>query len=493
MASLDFPLSPTVGQQYTANGSTWTWDGVSWLAVNGPASGFSGFSGYSGFSGFSGVGLSGVSGISGYSGYSGIGFSGFSGYSGETGISGYSGYSGLTGPTVYPSSGVAVSTGSAWGSSLTATDANTASALVQRDASGNFSAGTIAANINGSVGEGTQNIGLFSNLGVGTASPAANYKVTLSTGGIKLSGTQSGNVTGAIDTQSYLLANGSLQYLNYFKANGLGGSNVSKLYGGYFVSATAASAYTTNEVAGVFVDNHSKGAGSTIGSAFGVYIKDQTSGTFNYGLYTDVSAGSLKYNIYAGGTAQNFFGGYIGVGSQPQDFAAISFAPTITTNFLYGIELSPSLSAGSNIIQGLRSRFRSSTGTHTSVVSVYAGLDGFSAGSTITTGYGVRVTKPSGSAGTLYGVASEIDAATNYWNIYASGTANNYFAGNVGIGTLSPTAKLDVSSDVIRLRTSKTPASASAAGNAGDIAWDSNYIYVCVATNTWTRAAINTW
>jgi len=152
MASLDFPLSPTVGQQYTANGSTWTWDGVSWLAVNGPASGFSGFSGYSGFSGFSGVGLSGVSGISGYSGYSGIGFSGFSGYSGETGISGYSGYSGLTGPTVYPSSGVAVSTGSAWGSSLTATDANTASALVQRDASGNFSAGTIAANINGSVG-----------------------------------------------------------------------------------------------------------------------------------------------------------------------------------------------------------------------------------------------------------------------------------------------------------------------------------------------------
>ena len=34
MASLDFPASPTVGQTYTANGSTWTWDGVSWLATN---------------------------------------------------------------------------------------------------------------------------------------------------------------------------------------------------------------------------------------------------------------------------------------------------------------------------------------------------------------------------------------------------------------------------------------------------------------------------
>ena len=34
MAVLNFPASPTVGQQYTANGSTWTWDGVSWLAYN---------------------------------------------------------------------------------------------------------------------------------------------------------------------------------------------------------------------------------------------------------------------------------------------------------------------------------------------------------------------------------------------------------------------------------------------------------------------------
>ena len=34
MAALDFPASPTVGQTYTANGSTWTWDGVSWLATN---------------------------------------------------------------------------------------------------------------------------------------------------------------------------------------------------------------------------------------------------------------------------------------------------------------------------------------------------------------------------------------------------------------------------------------------------------------------------
>ena len=66
-------------------------------------------------------------------------------------------------------------------------------------------------------------------------------------------------------------------------------------------------------------------------------------------------------------------------------------------------------------------------------------------------------------------------------------------SGNVGIGTSSPTAKLDVNTDTVRVRTAKTPASATAAGNAGDICWDSSYVYVCVATNTWKRAAIATW
>ena len=38
-----------------------------------------------------------------------------------------------------------------------------------------------------------------------------------------------------------------------------------------------------------------------------------------------------------------------------------------------------------------------------------------------------------------------------------------------------------------------TPASATAAGVAGTITWDANYIYVCIATNTWKRMALLTW
>ena len=39
----------------------------------------------------------------------------------------------------------------------------------------------------------------------------------------------------------------------------------------------------------------------------------------------------------------------------------------------------------------------------------------------------------------------------------------------------------------------KTPSSASDTGTAGDISWDTSYIYVCTASNTWKRAALSTW
>ena len=68
-----------------------------------------------------------------------------------------------------------------------------------------------------------------------------------------------------------------------------------------------------------------------------------------------------------------------------------------------------------------------------------------------------------------------------------------YGTPKVGIGTTSPTEVLDIDADAIRLRDSQTPASATATGTAGMICWDTNYVYVCVATNTWKRSALSTW
>ncbi|WP_157895426.1 hypothetical protein [Verrucomicrobium sp. GAS474] len=40
---------------------------------------------------------------------------------------------------------------------------------------------------------------------------------------------------------------------------------------------------------------------------------------------------------------------------------------------------------------------------------------------------------------------------------------------------------------------SSPPANATSSGVAGTITWDSSYIYVCTATNTWKRAALSSW
>jgi hypothetical protein len=37
------------------------------------------------------------------------------------------------------------------------------------------------------------------------------------------------------------------------------------------------------------------------------------------------------------------------------------------------------------------------------------------------------------------------------------------------------------------------PASATATGTLGEIRYDANYMYVCIATNTWKRSALTTW
>ena len=44
-----------------------------------------------------------------------------------------------------------------------------------------------------------------------------------------------------------------------------------------------------------------------------------------------------------------------------------------------------------------------------------------------------------------------------------------------------------------RIASTGAPASASSTGVAGDIRYDSGYVYIAVATNTWKRAALTTW
>ena len=94
------------------------------------------------------------------------------------------------------------------------------------------------------------------------------------------------------------------------------------------------------------------------------------------------------------------------------------------------------------------------------------------------------------------------EAATDCWCVSVGGqkrfeidtVGDCYTSGWLGVATPDDaTAALDVNGESIRIRQSVTPASATATGVAGEIMWDADYLYICVATNTWKRVALTSW
>jgi len=104
---------------------------------------------------------------------------------------------------------------------------------------------------------------------------------------------------------------------------------------------------------------------------------------------------------------------------------------------------------------------------------------------------GTQIGATSASAGTFTGIT-----VTGTATIATAAVSAGAIDGT-NIGGTTPDAgtftTLATTGDKISVQTAKTPASAGASGTAGDIAWDTNYVYVCVATNTWKRAALSTW
>ena len=99
---------------------------------------------------------------------------------------------------------------------------------------------------------------------------------------------------------------------------------------------TEAASYTVTNVAGFWAGNAGKGAGSTITNLHGLYIADQTQGTNNYGVTSAVSSGSNKWNIYASGTAANYFAGNVGIGTSSP---AYKLDVSATARFSQGVQV----------------------------------------------------------------------------------------------------------------------------------------------------------
>ena len=79
-------------------------------------------------------------------------------------------------------------------------------------------------------------------------------------------------------------------------------------------------------------------------------------------------------------------------------------------------------------------------------------------------------------------------------NITYGGTGRNYVGRNDGIETYSVDKTGSVTATQYKISALNTaPASATATGTLGEIRITSGFIYICIATNTWVRAALTTW
>lgn len=177
---------------------------------------------------------------------------------------------------------------------------------------------------------------------------------------------------------------------------------------------------------------------------------------------------------------------------------AVGFSPSGgSLSAVRGLSNAPVVSGSSLTISSFQAIFSrlslgaGFSGTITEASAMVAG-NAVVSGGAITTQYGLLVGDLTSGTNNR-GVGVGVTAGGGNFNVYASGSAPNYFAGNVGIATSSPTEALDVDSDTVRLRQARTPASASATCSVGEIAWDASFVYVCVGTDTWKRSALSTW
>jgi hypothetical protein len=227
-------------------------------------------------------------------------------------------------------------------------------------------------------------------------------------------------------------------------------SAVSIIRGFASAPSTEAASFTAASVAGFWALNASKGAGSTITDLHGIYIADQTQGTNNYGITSLVTSGTNKWNIYASGTAANYFAGNVGIGTTSPDYrlqvsgtsgqtfsierVASSIGSSTSLGTIAGTGEIPTLTADGASIQFIGAGTWSATSAPGRIV--------FSTTPAATTTPVERFQLAAGEAvfndpGNDYDFRVEGDTDANL--LFADASTDR-----VGIGTSSPDAKLQV-------------------------------------------------
>jgi hypothetical protein len=193
------------------------------------------------------------------------------------------------------------------------------------------------------------------------------------------------------------------------------------------------------------------------------------------------------------GTADNYLAGSLGIGGVPAAGTNLILNKNLTgAAYVFGVDNQYTIQSD---VTGETSGFRSVAYTqaasftlpsikHYNTVQV-----AFGAGSSVTNQYGFNADGSLTGATNNYGFYGGIAAAagTVRYNLYMAGTADNYLAGSLGIGTASPDASaiLDVQSTTKGVRMpnmTTTQKNAIASPAAGLMVFDTNLAKLCVYT-----------
>jgi hypothetical protein len=214
-------------------------------------------------------------------------------------------------------------------------------------------------------------------------------------------------------------------------------------------TAVGASPYTITNLVGYATYGGTIGANTTVTNQIAYYVDaTATGGTNNWGFYGGLASAASTFNLYMQGTANNYLGGSLGIGSTNLSAINLRLSKSITggttaINFLSDGTISSDVTslAVLNRASGITSNV---TFTLANLIYHQAVQGTFGTLSTVTTQSGFTADSTLTGATNNYGFRGSIASGANRFNLYMDGTANNYIAGNVGIGTTSPAVALHI-------------------------------------------------
>ncbi len=217
----------------------------------------------------------------------------------------------------------------------------------------------------------------------------------------------------------------------------------------YSFIGTQATAYTLGDLMHYWAEQDTIGAGSTVTRQYGFYVHSSLTGaTTNFGFYGNIASGTNRWNLYMNGTANNYMAGSLGIGATGLNGYNLRVSRNISGSVdSYGImndgQIQSSVTTSTDY-------FRTNASTQAASFTLFslnhynAGQGTFGASSVVTNQTGFIVASNMIGATNNFGFRGLIPSGTNRWNLYMDGTASNYMAGSLGIGTTSIGAKLQV-------------------------------------------------